>query len=98
MLLIDADRQSSASYWAKKRSDRHPQLPAVQSVQQFGAGLMRTVRDMERRYDDLLVDAGNTRHEVRRARGVDGNRVKPLDAKAAAEMEQLYALAFAPRR
>jgi chromosome partitioning protein len=58
VLLLDADRQGSASYWAEKRSDTHPELAAVQSVQKFGEGLMRTVRDMERRYDDLLIDAG----------------------------------------
>jgi chromosome partitioning protein len=58
VLLVDADRQGSASYWAEKRSDRHPQLRAVQSVQKFGEGLMRTVRDMERRYDDIVIDAG----------------------------------------
>jgi chromosome partitioning protein len=58
VLLVDADRQGSASYWAEKRSDTHPQLPTVQSVQKFGGGLMRTVRDMERRYSDLVIDAG----------------------------------------
>ena len=58
VLLIDADRQGSASYWAEKRSEAHPGLPAVQSVQKFGEGLMRTVRDMARRYDDVVIDAG----------------------------------------
>jgi chromosome partitioning protein len=58
VLIIDADRQGSASYWAEKRSDTHGDLPAVQSVQKFGEGLMRTVRDMERRYSDILIDAG----------------------------------------
>jgi chromosome partitioning protein len=58
VLLIDADRQGSASYWAEKRSDKHPHLRAVQSVQKFGEGLMRTVRDLERRYDDIFIDAG----------------------------------------
>jgi chromosome partitioning protein len=58
VLIIDADRQGSASYWAEKRSDRHADLPAVQSVQKFGEGLMRTVRDMARRYHDILIDAG----------------------------------------
>jgi chromosome partitioning protein len=58
VLIIDADRQGSASYWAEKRSDRHVDLPAVQSVQKFGEGLMRTVRDMARRYHDILIDAG----------------------------------------
>lgn len=58
VLLVDADRQGSASYWAEKRSEAHAELPAVQSVQKFGEGLMRTVRDMARRYDDVVIDAG----------------------------------------
>jgi chromosome partitioning protein len=58
VLLIDADRQGSASYWAEKRSDQQPHVRTVQSVQKFGEGLMRTVRDLERRYDDILIDAG----------------------------------------
>ena len=186
VLIIDADRQGSASYWAEKRSDKHRDLSAVQSVQKFGEGLMRTVRDLERRYDDILIDAGagdsrevesslrvadlaiipvqpagldvwtlgliddrvsealtvnealcayvvlnraspNPKdHDAEEARqaiegcthlqlapGVICDRVvvkraapagltvleyKPLDAKAVAEMQQLYALAFAPRR
>ena len=58
VLLIDADRQGSASYWAEKRSHQHAHLRAVQSVQKFGEGLMRTARDMARRYEDILIDAG----------------------------------------
>jgi chromosome partitioning protein len=58
VLLIDADRQGSASYWAEKHSDKQPHVHAVQSVQKFGEGLMWTVRDLERRYDDILIDAG----------------------------------------
>lgn len=58
VLLMDADRQGSASYWAEKRRERHPQLRGVESVQKFGEGLMRTVRDLQRRYDDILIDAG----------------------------------------
>jgi chromosome partitioning protein len=186
VLLIDADRQGSASYWAEKRGGVHAHLPAVQSVQKFGEGLMRTVRDMARRYSDLVIDAGagdsrevesalrvadlaiipvqpagldvwtlgliddrvgealtgnealrayvvlnraspnpkdNDADEARQAiegcahlrpaPGMICDRVavkraapagltvleyKPLDAKAAAELQQLYALAFPPRR
>jgi chromosome partitioning protein len=58
VLLLDADRQGSASYWAEKRSDTQADVPAVQSVQKFGEGLQRTVQDMARRYTDLLIDAG----------------------------------------
>jgi chromosome partitioning protein len=58
VLLLDADRQGSASYWTEKRGAAHAELPAVPSVQKFGEGLMRTVRDMARRYSDLIIDAG----------------------------------------
>jgi chromosome partitioning protein len=74
VLLIDVDRQGSASYWAEKRGDAHADLPAVQSVQKFGEGLMRTVRDMERRYHDILIDAGagDTREVGSALRVADG--------------------------
>jgi chromosome partitioning protein len=58
VLLLDADRQGSASYWAEKRSGKHPQLRRVESVQKFGEGLIRTVRDLARRYHDIIIDAG----------------------------------------
>jgi chromosome partitioning protein len=58
VLIIDADRQGSASYWAEKRDDKQEGLPAIQCVQKFGSGLMRSVHDMARRYDDIIIDAG----------------------------------------
>ncbi|MDH3602133.1 MAG: AAA family ATPase [Candidatus Tectomicrobia bacterium] len=58
VLIIDADRQGSASYWFDKRDDTHPEVPTVHCVQKFGSGLVRTVRDMARRYDDIIIDAG----------------------------------------
>lgn len=58
VLMIDADRQGSASYWAEKRADTHPDLPLVHCVQKFGGGLLRTVGDMARRYNDIIIDAG----------------------------------------
>ena len=50
--------KAAPSYWAEKRSEAHPEVSPVQSVQKFGEGLMRTVRDMARRYDDVVIDAG----------------------------------------
>jgi chromosome partitioning protein len=58
VLIIDADRQGSASYWTEKRDDLHSRLPTVHCVQKFGNGLLRTVRDMARRYDDIVLDIG----------------------------------------
>lgn len=61
VLLVDADRQGSASYWVEKREET--EHPTVHCVQKFGNALSRTVRDMARRYDDVIIDvgAGDTR-------------------------------------
>ena len=58
VLIIDADRQGSASYWAEKRDGKGGELAIVHSVQKFGTGLMFAVKDMARRYDDIIIDVG----------------------------------------
>jgi chromosome partitioning protein len=61
VLIMDADRQGSASYWAEAREKQDG--PPVASVQKFGTGLVRTVADMARRYSDVVIDiaAGDSR-------------------------------------
>jgi len=54
VLLVDADRQGSASYWAEKR--RATTRPAVACLQKFGRALPRALRALARRYDDIIVD------------------------------------------
>jgi len=54
VLLVDADRQGSASYWAAKR--RATTLPAVACLQKFGRALPRALRELAPRYDDVMVD------------------------------------------
>jgi cellulose biosynthesis protein BcsQ len=58
VLILAADRQGSASYWAEKH-----EMPPVTSVQKFGTGLVRAVSDMARRYGDIVIDiaAGDSR-------------------------------------
>lgn len=58
VLIIDADRQGSASYWTERRDDKYSDLPTVHSVQKFGSGLMQAVKDMARRYHDIVIDVG----------------------------------------
>ncbi len=54
VLLVDADRQGSASYWAHKRqTTAHP---AVTCVPKFGRALGRDLRALAPRYDDIIVD------------------------------------------
>ncbi len=56
VLVVDADRQGSASYWAEARGGKG--LKPVACVQKFGDGLARAVRDMSRRYEDIVIDIG----------------------------------------
>ena len=56
-ILVDADRQGTASIWVETRADLEREVPAV--VQQFGRGLRRNVRDLSRRYDEVVVDMGS---------------------------------------
>ena len=54
VLLVDADRQGSASYWAEHR--RTTARPAVTCLQKFGRALGRDLRALAPRYDDIIVD------------------------------------------
>ncbi len=56
VLLVDTDRQRTASDWSDVRQ-AHEDLPAITCVQKTGK-LYRVLRDMEDRYDDVVVDAG----------------------------------------
>jgi chromosome partitioning protein len=77
VLLVDADRQGSASYWVEKRDET--ERPTVHCVQKFGNALARTVRDMARRYDDVIIDvgAGDTR-EMESALRVVSHAIVPI--------------------
>jgi len=57
VLLVDTDQQSSASYWCGTREENNIQ-PRISSVQYFGKGFISQVKDLARRYDDLVIDAG----------------------------------------
>jgi len=54
VLLVDADRQGSASYWAEQR--RTTARPAVTCLQKFGRALARDLRALAPRYDDIIID------------------------------------------
>ena len=59
VLLVDTDRQGSASFWAAVRGESAGDgLAAVPCVQVFGKGVARELGDLAGRYDDVVVDAG----------------------------------------
>src|SRR4051812_42711656 len=61
VLIVDADRQGSASYWAEAGEKR--EVASVAWVKKFGTGLVGAFADMARRYSDIVIDiaAGDSR-------------------------------------
>ena len=57
VLLIDADKQASASLWAGIRQEDGSARP-VPCVQKRGKSLAAAIRDLAARYEDVVIDAG----------------------------------------
>ena len=55
-LLVDTDKQGSASAWAATRDATD--LPRVPSVQKFGKSLTGELKGLAEKYEDVFVDAG----------------------------------------
>lgn len=55
-LLIDTDRQLTASNWSDVRQS-NPALPAITTIQKTGK-IYHVLRDMAERYENVIVDAG----------------------------------------
>ncbi len=70
VLLIDTDRQGTASLWATVRDEEELEC-RVSCVQKFGKGLPAQIRDLAERYDEIIIDAGGRDSlELRYAIGV----------------------------
>lgn len=78
VLLLDTDRQGTASFWATVREEEQIE-PRVACVQKFGKGLATQIRDLAERYDEVVVDAGGRDSvELRYALGVADRLYIPL--------------------
>jgi chromosome partitioning protein len=56
-ILIDTDKQSTASYWCFKREESG-MYPRITSVQKFGKTVRTEVLALKEKYDDVIIDAG----------------------------------------
>ena len=64
VVLVDADRQSTAANWAMDRAD-NPNLPPVHCVQKY-ENIRDTLIDLDKRYGYVVVDAaGRDSRELR---------------------------------
>lgn len=57
ILVVDTDKQGSASAWAASREENQ-YMPRIPSIQKFGKYLPEQLRDLAKRYDCVIVDAG----------------------------------------
>lgn len=80
VLLVDTDKQSSASDWAAVREEVEG-VSRIPCVQVFGKQVTSQVQDLAERYDDLIVDAGGRDSvELRSAMVVTERFYVPLQA------------------
>jgi len=97
-LLMDTDRQGTASFWAAVREEAEVQ-PRIASVQKFGKGLPSQVQDLASRYDEVIIDAGGRDSmELRYALGVCDRAYVPVqpfqfDIWTIRQMDELVSMA-----
>jgi chromosome partitioning protein len=57
VMLLDADPQATSKKWIDRRNELTGGLPKVHCTQALG-NVLHTARDLEKRYDEILIDAG----------------------------------------
>jgi chromosome partitioning protein len=78
LLLIDTDKQPTASYWCSLREDNQIN-PRVASVQKFEKAVRTETLALKTKYEDIIIDAGGRDSpELRSALLVADKAVFPL--------------------
>lgn len=78
VILIDTDKQPSASYFFQVRDDNQIK-PRVTCIQKFGKNLPRDVLDLSQRYGHVIIDAGGRDSaELRYSLGIADQIIIPL--------------------
>lgn len=57
VLLVDTDKQGSASAWCAMR-DEIPNFKRIPCIQKFGPAIASEIKDLSNRYEDIIIDAG----------------------------------------
>jgi chromosome partitioning protein len=56
-LLVDTDRQSTSSFWCSVREEKGIS-PRVSSIQKYERAVRTEIRDLSKKYQDVIIDAG----------------------------------------
>lgn len=57
VLLIDTDKQPTASFWCSIREDKRV-MPRVASIQKFDKSVRTEILALKEKYTDIIIDAG----------------------------------------
>lgn len=66
LLLIDTDKQGSASSWAAVRDDAE-NIKRIPSIQKFGENIAKEIKALHQKYQNILIDAGGQNSQELRA-------------------------------
>lgn len=78
LLLIDTDKQPTASYWCSLREDNELE-PRVASIQKFDKAVRSETLALKDKYEDIIIDAGGRdSSELRSALLVADKAIFPL--------------------
>jgi chromosome partitioning protein len=57
LLLVDTDRQSTASFWCGVRED-NKDLLRISSIQKYDKSVRTEITQLQEKYSDIIIDAG----------------------------------------
>ena len=57
VLLVDADRQMTASYWCSIREQKEI-TPRISNIQKYGATIKVETKALSKKYQDIIIDTG----------------------------------------
>lgn len=77
-LLVDTDRQSTASFWCSVREEKNI-LPRITSIQKYERAVRTEILALNKKFSDIIVDAGGRDSpELRGALLVSNKAIFPL--------------------
>lgn len=80
VLIVDTDPQGSASFWTGVRDEENIE-PKIFSIQKLGKGFASQIKDLSKRYDEIIIDAGGRdSSEMREALTISEKVVIPLQS------------------
>lgn len=66
VLLVDTDKQGSASAWASIR-DEADKIQRITSIQKFGDNIAKEIKTLNQKFSDIIIDAGGQNSQELRA-------------------------------